>query len=141
MKFSQWLWMDVVSNQTKPYQTKPYQSKPTLNLLYISQKKSDFDEIFTVALNGWCLKPYQTIPYQTNFQSSLNQSKQVGFKWNFHSSFRWMSSQTQTNHTIPNQTLPNWNNCKSSLKQPKQVGFWWNFHSNFGWMLSQTIPY
>ena len=66
--------MDVVSNQTKPYQTKPYQSKLTLNLLQISQNKLEFDEIFTEASDGCCLKPDQTIPYQTkpNF-TKLNQ--------------------------------------------------------------------
>ena len=64
-------------------QTIPYQTKPTLSLLKISQNKLNFDEIFTVASEGCCLKPdqtksYQTLPNQTNFKSSLNQSKQVG---------------------------------------------------------------
>ena len=47
--------MDIVSNQAKSYHT-----KPTVNLLYNSQNKSDFDEIFTVASNGCCLKPNHT---------------------------------------------------------------------------------
>ena len=52
MKFSQQLWMDVVSNQTKPYHTKPYQTKPTVNLLKNSQNKLDLDETFTEASDG-----------------------------------------------------------------------------------------
>ena len=63
--------MDVVSNQTKPYK-----SKPTLNLLIISQNKSDFYEIFTVALDRCCLKPDQTKPYQTTpYQTKIYQTK------------------------------------------------------------------
>ena len=45
-----------------------------------------------------------------NFKSSLNQSKQVGFRWNFHK--LWMdviSNQTKPNHTKPNFTKPTLN--------------------------------
>jgi len=52
-------------SQKRLDQTKPYHSKPTLNLLKMSQKKLDFDETFTVALDGCCLKPDQTIQNQT----------------------------------------------------------------------------
>ena len=39
--------------------------------------KLDFDEIFTVALDGCCLKPDQTIPYQTKpNQTKPNQTLQ-----------------------------------------------------------------
>ena len=70
MKFSQKLWMDVISNQTKPYhirpnQTIPYHTKPTVNIFQNSQNKSDYVETFSVTLDGCYLKPDQTIPKQT----------------------------------------------------------------------------
>ena len=63
-------------SQTKPFQTKPYQTKPTVNHLKNSQNKLDFDETFTVALDGWCCKPDQTLPYQTlPYQTKPNTQK------------------------------------------------------------------
>ena len=67
MKLSQNLKMDIV--QTKP--------KPTLNLLYISQNKSDLAEPFSEPSDEFCLKPDQIKLYQTNTKSSLKQPKQV----------------------------------------------------------------
>ena len=63
-------------SQTKPYQAN---TKSSLN----SQNKSDLNETFTEASDGYCLKPNlailsQTKPYQTNTKSSLKQPKQVG---------------------------------------------------------------
>ena len=95
----------TIPYQTKPYQTKLYQTKPTLNLLLISQNKLDFDEIFTVALDGCYLKPDQTKPYQTNFKSSLNQSKKLDSDELF--TIALDGCCIQPDQTIPNQTLPN----------------------------------
>ena len=64
-------------SQTRPNHTKPYQTKPTVKFLCYSPNKLDLNEIFAVAVDGYCLKPEQTKPYQIqlNYYASIKLQK------------------------------------------------------------------
>jgi len=101
--FSQKLLMDVFLNQNNQYHTKPNQTKPTVNLLKNSQNKSDFDETFTVALDGSYLKPYKTIANQT--KPTVNHLLNRKNKSDFNETFTVASDGCclKPDQTIPNQ--------------------------------------
>ena len=64
-------------SQTRPNHTRPYQTKPTVKFLCYSPNKLDLNEIFAVAVDGYCLRPEQTKPYQIqlNYYASIKLQK------------------------------------------------------------------